>query len=87
MLNKRAANKLIPDVLSKNIKNTKMDKMETGQLIVKDGAIWNLQNASSTLNSNNDTEKIEFNDPDWRHDDQYKFKKDSRKMVEHLFDV
>jgi hypothetical protein len=42
MLNKRAANKLIPDVLAKNIKNTKMDKMETGQLIVKNGAIWSL---------------------------------------------
>ena len=67
MLNKRAANKLIPDVLAKNIKNTKIDKMETGQMIVKDGAIWNLQN--KTIQSN----KIEFNDPDWRHDDQYKF--------------
>jgi hypothetical protein len=42
MINKRAANRLIPDVLATKIKNTKIDKMETGQLIVKDGKIWDL---------------------------------------------
>jgi hypothetical protein len=42
MTNKRAANKLIPDVLAKKVKDTKIDKMTTGQLVVKDGAIWDL---------------------------------------------
>jgi hypothetical protein len=43
MLNKRTANKLIPDVLAKTIKKSNIKKIETGQLVVKDGALWDLQ--------------------------------------------
>jgi len=42
MINKRTANKLIPEVLAKQIKKSNIDKMETNQLIVKDGALWDL---------------------------------------------
>jgi len=42
MMNKRAANKLVPDVLAKEIKEANINKIETGQLIVKDGALWDL---------------------------------------------